>query len=90
MSEENFVPISITIEPAILKLLDKVAEEKHSSRSDILRQSFGLYLKELVKTQEPLAGVFVDGSGNMTFVGLATEQVVEKVKTGEWKLIRSF
>jgi hypothetical protein len=88
-TDKNFVPITVTIQPEILVVIDKVCEELHINRSECLRRSFGVFLKQLTK-EPPLAGVFIDGGGTMVFCGLATDEVKTKVAAGEWKLLRSF
>ena len=88
MSESDFLPISITLPKDILDLLDKVCLEKHLTRSELLRQGFGLYLKNLI--EPPTAGVFVDSSGAQVFVGLLSDEGKQKLQSGEWKCIKSF
>jgi hypothetical protein len=93
-TEKNFVPISVTIQPELLAMLDKVCEGQHINRSECLRRGFGLYLKQLVK-EEPLpspapAGVYVDGSGTLVHVGLLCDADRARVASGEWKLVKAF
>jgi hypothetical protein len=88
LSESDFIPISITLPKDILTLLDEVCEKQHLTRSELLRRSFGLYLKSII--EPPQAGIFVDASGTQVWVGLLTEQGAQKVSSGEWRCIKEF
>ena len=89
--EEKFETVSITLQPEIIEMMDKIVAEKHiSSRSELIRQAFGCYLKELLKQAPPEAGVYVDAAGVQVHVGLLDDAGKNKVASGQWKLLKSF
>jgi hypothetical protein len=91
VQEKGFTNFSVSIQNDLLGLLDRLAAEKKLNRSQFIRQIFGQYLHDMTqKFHPPLAGIFADSSGQQTFVGLASEMVLEKVRTGEWHLVKEF
>jgi hypothetical protein len=89
--EQGYIPISISLRPEDVVLLDRLAQEKKLSRSAFVRQIFGQWLRDLSsKFHPPTAGVFVDASGTPVFVGLLDDAGKKRVESGEWKLIKEF
>jgi len=91
-TEKNFVPISITLQPEVVELMDKIVIQKHlSGRSELVRQAFGCFLKQLLNEAHPSsAGVYEDAAGNLVHVGLLDDRAKAKVEAGIWILKKSF
>ena len=90
-SPEGYVPVSISMLPIDVAILDRLAREKHLSRSEFVRQIFGLWLRDLsAKFNPPLAGVFTDKEGNLVCSGLLSDEGKAKVDAGIWILKKSF
>ena len=91
-TEKNFVPVSITLQPEVVELMDKIVFQRHlSGRSELVRQAFGLYLKELLNQAHPsTAGVYADKEGNPVHIGLLDDAGRAKVASGQWKMVKEF
>jgi hypothetical protein len=88
---EGYVPVSISMRPEDVALLDRLATEKKLSRSAFVRQIFGQWLRDLSsKFHPPDAGVYEDAAGNLVHVGLLDDRAKAKVESGEWILKKSF
>jgi Arc/MetJ-type ribon-helix-helix transcriptional regulator len=91
-TEKNFVPVTVTVQPEIVELMDKIVEQRHlSGRSELVRQAFGCFLKQLLNETHPSsAGIYADASGTPVHIGLLTDEGKKRVESGEWKLIKDF
>jgi len=90
-SPEGYIPVSISMLPIDVAILDRLAREKHLSRSEFVRQIFGLWLRDLsAKFHPPLAGVFTDKAGNIVCSGLLSDEGKAKFESGEWVLKKAF
>ena len=88
---EGYVPVSISMRPEDVALLDRLATEKKLSRSAFVRQIFGQWLRDLSsKFNPPICGEVVDMNGNLVSSGLVSDTLKARIASGELKLRHSF
>jgi len=90
-SPEGYIPVSISMLPIDVAFLDRLAKERHLSRSEFVRQIFGQWLRDLSsKYFPPMCGEVVDADGNVVSVGLVPDSLKPRIESGELKLRISF
>ena len=90
MSEEVFVPASISLKPEEITLLDRIAKDLGKSRSSVVREALTDYYRKSLQNQAPLAGVVKDSDGNTVASGIVNDFIKAKISTGEYRLVTEF
>ena len=88
LSENEFVPVSISLSADDAKFLKEVAERRHLSVSELVRQGLSLLYQKVVDESE--AGVYTDLNNNVVFVGLLSDEAKARLARGELKKVKDF